>query len=95
LAAAGLVDFFNRFDSERYAVDGAPLHDPCVIARLIDPTLFSGRACKVTIETVGASKGRTNVEWFPREHHEPNAVVIDTMDADRFFTLLTDRLARF
>ena len=24
LAAAGLVDFFNRFDSERYAADGAP-----------------------------------------------------------------------
>ncbi len=94
LAAAGLVDFFNRFDSERYAVDGAPLHDPCVIARLIDPTLFSGRACKVTIETVGSSKGRTNVEWFPREHHEPNAMVIDAMDADRFFALLTERLAR-
>jgi purine nucleosidase len=94
LAAAGLVDFFNRFDSERYAVDGAPLHDPCVIARLIDPDIFSGRACKVTIETVGASKGRTNVEWFPREHHEPNAMVIDQMDADRFFALLTERLGR-
>jgi purine nucleosidase len=95
LAAAGLVDFFNRFDSERYAVDGAPLHDPCVIARLIDPDIFTGKPCKVTIETEGRSKGRTNVEWFPREHHEPNATVIDAMDADRFFALLTGRLGRF
>jgi purine nucleosidase len=94
LAAAGLVDFFNRFDSERYAVDGAPLHDPCVIAHLIDPDIFAGKPCKVTIETQGGSKGRTNVEWFPREQHAPNAFVINEMDAVRFFALLTERLGR-
>jgi purine nucleosidase len=94
LAAAGLVDFFNRFDSDRYAADGAPLHDPCVIAWLIDPTLFSGKPCHVAIETVGSSKGRTNVDWFPRQRRDPNAMVIDQVDADRFFALLTDRLAR-
>jgi purine nucleosidase len=94
LAAAGLVDFFNRFDSDRYAADGAPLHDPCVIAWLIDPTLFSGKPCHVAIETVGSSKGRTNVDWFPREHREPNAMVIDQVDSDRFFALLIERLAR-
>ena len=94
LAAAGLVDFFNRFDSERYAVDGAPLHDPCVIARLIDPDIFAGKPCHVAIETEGSSKGRTNVDWFPREHRAPNAMVINEMDADRFFALLTERLGR-
>ena len=94
LAAAGLVDFFNRFDSERYAVDGAPLHDPCVIARLIDPDIFTGKPCHVAIEIEGRSKGRTNVDWFPREHREANATVIDRMDADRFFALLTERLGR-
>lgn len=94
LAAAGLVDFFNRFDSERYAADGAPLHDPCVIAYLIDPTLFSGKECHVAIEIEGSSKGRTNVDWFPRERRAANATVIDAVDADRFFMLLTERLAR-
>jgi len=94
LAAAGLVDFFNRFDSERYAADGAPLHDPCVIAYLIDPTLFSGKECHVAIEVEGSSKGRTNVDWFPRERRAANATVIDAVDADRFFMLLTERLAR-
>lgn len=94
LATAGLVDFFNRFDSERYAADGAPLHDPCVIAWLIDPTLFRAKPCHVAIETVGASKGRTNVDWFPREQRQPNAAVVNAMDADRFFALLTERLAR-
>ena len=94
LAAAGLVDFFNRFDSDRYEVDGAPLHDPCVIAQLIEPAIFKGKPCHVTIETEGGSKGRTNVDWFPREQRAANATVINEMDADRFFTLLTQRLAR-
>ncbi len=93
-AAAGLVDFFNRFDSDRYEVDGAPLHDPCVIAQLIDPTIFKGKPCHVAIETEGGSKGRTNVDWFPREQRVANATVINEMDADRFFALLTERLAR-
>jgi purine nucleosidase len=94
LAAAGLVDFFNRFDSDRYAVDGAPLHDPCVIAHLIDPSIFTGKPCHVVVETEGASKGRTNVDWFPRQARAANAMVINAMDADRFFALLTERLAR-
>ena len=35
-ACVGLLDFFNRHDRERYAIPGAPLHDPCV-DRLADP----------------------------------------------------------
>lgn len=94
LAAAGLIDFFNRFDSDRYEVDGAPLHDPCVIAHLIDPTLFKGKPCHVEIETEGRSQGRTNVDWHPREPRPPTATVMNEVDADRFFALLTERLAR-
>ena len=40
-ACAGLLDFFNRYDKERYHIPGAPLHDPCVIAYLLRPELFS------------------------------------------------------
>ncbi|HRY25227.1 MAG: nucleoside hydrolase [Geminicoccaceae bacterium] len=94
LAAAGLIDFFNRFDSDRYEVDGAPLHDPCVIAHLIDPTLFKGKPCHVEIETEGRSMGRTNVDWHPREQRPATATVMNAVDADRFFALLTERLGR-
>ncbi len=94
LAAAGLIDFFNRFDSDRYEVDGAPLHDPCVIAHLIDPTLFKGKPCHVEIETEGRSMGRTNVDWHPREARPATATVMNAVDADRFFALLTERLGR-
>ncbi|MEM7614420.1 MAG: nucleoside hydrolase, partial [Pseudomonadota bacterium] len=32
IAAAALLDFFERFDEEKYGTDGGPLHDPNVIA---------------------------------------------------------------
>ena len=48
---AGWTEFFERFDSEKYGSEGAPLHDPCVIAYLIAPELFSGRRINVEIET--------------------------------------------
>ncbi|MEM7710973.1 MAG: nucleoside hydrolase [Pseudomonadota bacterium] len=40
---AGWTGFFERFDKEKYGSEGAPLHDPCVIAWLLRPDLFSGR----------------------------------------------------
>jgi purine nucleosidase len=93
-ACHGMLDFFNRFDRDRYEAPGAPLHDPCVVAYLLRPDLFTGKACRVEIETEGRSAGRTNVHWWPREPQEPNATVIGGIDADGFFALLFERLAR-
>ena len=94
VASAGLLDFYNRFDRERYAQPGGPLHDPCVIAHLIDPTLFSGKACPVAVEREGACAGRTLVDWWNMHGHPANAMVMKDVDDDRFFSLLTSRLAR-
>jgi purine nucleosidase len=66
-----------------------------VIAYLLDPALFGGRACHVAIETQGEhTLGRTVVDWSRRTRHAPNATVIDEIDADGFFALLTERLGR-
>ena len=43
IATAQMLEFFERFDEEKYGTDGGPLHDPCVIAYLIKPMLFMGR----------------------------------------------------
>ncbi len=94
-AATGLLDFFNRFDRERYASPGAPLHDPCAIAYLLAPELFAGRDCHVAIETASElTMGATLVDWWAMTGKPANATVIDQVDADGFFTLLTERLGR-
>jgi purine nucleosidase len=97
-ACAGLLDFFNRYDRDRYHTPGAPLHDPCVIAWLLRPGLFSGKHCRVEVETEGSRAiGRTLVDWWHRidqPERPKNALVINEIDADGFFALLTERLAR-
>ena len=94
-AVVGLLEFYNIYDQTRRNRPGAPMHDPCVIAWLLRPELFAGRDCHVAIETVGEhTLGRTVVDWSGRGSGTPNARVIDQVDAEGFFALLTERLAR-
>lgn len=94
-AVAQMTDFFERFDREKYGSDGAPLHDPCVIAYLINPDLFSGRHINVEIETTSElTMGMTVADWWGVTDRAPNATFIGDLDADGFFSLLTERLAR-
>ena len=92
---AAWTDFFERFDKEKYGSEGAPLHDPCVIAYLIRPDLFSGREINVEIETTSElTLGMTVADWWRVTDRAPNALFMGDVDADGFFALLTERLAR-
>ncbi|MEM9010493.1 MAG: nucleoside hydrolase [Pseudomonadota bacterium] len=94
-AVADLIGFFERHDEAKYGQQGAPLHDPCVIAYLLTPELFSGRHVNVAIETGSElTMGMTVVDWWGVTDRAPNATVIRHVDADGFFALLTERLAR-
>ena len=89
------TDFFERFDKEKYGSAGAPLHDPCVPAYLIRPDLFTGRHINVEIETTSdLTLGMTVADWWRVSGRAPNAMFMGDVDADGFFTLLTERLAR-
>ena len=95
IAMAEMLDFFERFDIEKYGSDGGPLHDPTVIAYLLRPELFSGRDCNVEIETTSdLTVGMTVVDWWQVTGRPQNAKVMKDVDADGFFDLLTERLAR-
>jgi len=94
-AVAQMTDFFERFDREKYASPGAPLHDPCVTAYLIRPDLFTGRHINVEIETTSPlTLGMTVADWWGVTDRAPNATFLGDVDSDGFFTLLTERLAR-
>ena len=89
------TDFFERFDKEKYGSEGAPLHDPCTIAYLLEPEIFSGRHINVEIETVSdLTLGMTVADWWRVSQRPANATFMGHLDADRFYALLTERLAR-
>jgi len=94
-AVAAWTDFFERFDKAKYGSDGAPLHDPCTIAFLLEPALFTGRQINVEIETQGRlTTGMTVADWWQVTDRAPNALFIGDVDRDGFFALLSERLAR-
>lgn len=71
---------------------GAAMHDPCVLAWLMRPDLFAGRPAHVVVETASPiTLGRTAVDWLAPA---PNALVLESVRADDFFALLTERLRR-
>ncbi|KAF0677438.1 nucleoside hydrolase [Profundibacterium mesophilum] len=94
-AVAEMTDFFERFDLRKYGSEGAPLHDPCVIAWLLAPQIFSGREVNVEIETTSElTMGMTVADWWGVTDRPVNALFIGDLDADAFFSLLTERLGR-
>jgi purine nucleosidase len=94
LAAAGWLDFFERFDVQKYGSEGGPLHDPCVIAYLIDPDMFTGKEVNVEIETASdLTRGMTVVDWWGVTDRPKNATMLRSVDAACLFDLITHRLA--
>lgn len=95
VAVAEMTEFFERYDREKYGSPGAPLHDPCVTAYLLQPDLFTGRHINVAVETHSElTLGMTVADWWRVTDRAPNATFMGDINAEGFFALLTERLAR-
>ncbi len=95
VAVAEMLTFSEAFDIQKYGWDGAPLHDPCVIAWLLRPELFAGRTINVRVETGSAlTYGATVADWWLITDLERNVHYLRDVDADGFYALLTQQLAR-
>ena len=71
------------------------MHDPCVIAYLLAPELFRCREVNVAIETESPlAIGLTLIDWRGLSGRQPNARVIEAVDADGVYRLLAERLKR-
>jgi purine nucleosidase len=93
-AVAQMLEFSERFDLAKYGSDGAPLHDPCVIAYLLAPELFKGRQINVTIETASElTMGMTVADYWQITDRPRNVNFIRSGDAEGFYELLVERLA--
>src|SRR3546814_11350644 len=77
-----MLDFYERFDKEKYGGEGGPLHDPCVIAYLLRPALFAGKDCSVAIETRSElTMGMTVVDWWNVTPAPANCRVLNAIEA--------------
>lgn len=79
-----------------YAQKEALLHDACPVAWLLEPALFTGEPCKVSVDWwPGATEGRccTWPLWHGEQPESMNAMVYTGVDGPRLFTLLRQRLA--
>ena len=95
-ATVGMLSFFHRYDTEKYSSQGTPLHDPCTVAWLLKPELFKTRHCNVSVETESElTMGHTAVDFWHVTDRPKNVSWAFDIDADGFYDLLTERLARF
>jgi purine nucleosidase len=79
--------------SRRFGHRGHPLHDPCAVAWLLAPHLFTSRDVHVHVECSGVARGRTVVDRWERSGAPPNARLLETLDAEGFFDLLGEFLS--
>lgn len=95
-ATVGMLDFYNRHDSVKYGINGAPLHDPCTIAWLLKPQLFDGKLVNISVEMESElTMGNTAVDFWRVTDRPHNATWMHTANADGFYDLLFERLSRF
>jgi purine nucleosidase len=95
VATAEMLEFFERFDEQKYGWEGGPLHDPCVIAWLIQPELFKGRKVNVEIETESElTLGMTVVDYWGVTDRPRNVMFLRSGDAEGYYRLLTERIGR-
>ncbi|MBL4646910.1 MAG: nucleoside hydrolase [Rhizobiales bacterium] len=93
-ACAGWMEFFERFDEDKYGTDGGPLHDPNVIAYLLDPTIYTGRHINVEIETMSPlTMGMTVADWWGVTERKPNTNFIRDLDDAAFYAMLLARIS--
>ena len=94
-AVTAMLSFYSRHDIDKYGAPGAPLHDPCTIAYLLQPELFEAKSVNVEIEiSSDLTMGASVVDYWGVSGRAANADWIHTIDADGFYALLTERLGR-
>ena len=94
-AAADLLAHYGTADVERYGMAGAPLHDPCVIAYLLEPELFTFKPTYTSVDIHSPENlGRTVVDWWGKTGKPSNVDVAATVNAPDLYALLIESLAR-
>ena len=90
----GLMGFFRKaYQANQDFVD-PPVHDPCTIAYLIDPSVVSTRKVPVDVELSGAlTTGMTVADFRGPAPEDCHTQVAVKLDHGRFWELVTEAIA--
>lgn len=90
-----LLEFFGSTYRNVYGFEAPPVHDPCCVAWLIDPGVFTTRPMFVDVETRGElTYGRTVCDVYGVTGKPPNCRVAERLNRERFWELVVDAVAR-
>jgi purine nucleosidase len=90
-----MLTFFGEQYRRERGLPAAPVHDPCAVARLIDPTVFTTRPAFVAVELTGTwTWGQTVTDYRGQLGRPDNAEVAITLDTARFWDLVVDAIVR-
>lgn len=89
-----LLEFFHQTYYDIFKIEGAPLHDPCTIAYLINPDIFEFDEFYAQVETKGElTYGETVVDYWHLE--APNSKWALKVDREKFIEILFDNLKKY
>lgn len=92
---AELLDYFAIFHT-KFGFEGSPLHDPCAVAYMIDPSLFQTKALHVDIETKGEfTTGATVADMNDVLKKEKNVDVALDIDRKALIELLIKSMKHY
>ncbi|PIO83161.1 pyrimidine-specific ribonucleoside hydrolase RihA [Loigolactobacillus backii] len=96
-AITGLLDFYRIYYSQpKWGFEGTPVHDPCTIAWLIDPTMFESVYRNVDVETKGdLTRGETLVDYYHLTNKPENTDVLLKINREKFSALIIAALKTF
>ncbi|WP_029135554.1 uridine-preferring nucleoside hydrolase UriH [Nakamurella lactea] len=95
-AAQFVVDLLAAYGANYRAEQGfgdPPVHDPCAVARVIDPSVMTVRPAHVEVELAGRlTAGMTVCDFLGRDGARLDTDVAITLDAPAFWDLVVDAI---
>ena len=90
-----LLDFFAATYKDAQGFDSPPVHDPCAVAYVIDPTVMTTRRVPVDVELQGTlTLGMTVADFRAPAPADCTTSVAMDLDRERFWDLVVDAIER-
>ena len=90
-----ILDFFTQSYRNTQGFAAPPVHDPCTVAYVIDPTVLTTRKTPLRVElTGGLTRGMTVADFRTDPGPDCTTRVAVTLDHTRFWNLVIDAISR-